>query len=130
MSIFQALNDSIQSYLSPQQCEFIERAYEYAYIAHDGVKRASGEPYITHPVAVAEILAAMKLDHEALAAALLHDVLEDTETTHQQLADAFNPSVADLVEGVTKLDKVNFKDRQQAQAENHGQSLTQEQQYL
>jgi len=118
MSIFQALNDSIQSYLSPQQCEFIERAYEYAYIAHDGVKRASGEPYITHPVAVAEILAAMKLDHEALAAALLHDVLEDTETTHQQLADAFNPSVADLVEGVTKLDKVNFKDRQQAQAEN------------
>jgi len=118
MSIFQALNDSIQSYLSPQQCEFIERAYEYAYIAHDGVKRASGEPYITHPVAVAEILALMKLDHEALAAALLHDVLEDTDTTHQQLADAFNTSVADLVEGVTKLDKVNFENREQAQAEN------------
>ncbi|GLS90685.1 guanosine-3',5'-bis(diphosphate) 3'-pyrophosphohydrolase [Psychromonas marina] len=118
MSIFQSLNDSIQSYLSPQQCEFIERAYEYAYIAHDGVKRASGEPYITHPVAVAEILASMKLDHEALAAALLHDVLEDTDTTHQQLVDAFNISVADLVEGVTKLDKVNFKNREQAQAEN------------
>jgi len=118
MSIFQALNDSIQSYLSPAQCEFIERAYEYAYVAHDGVKRASGEPYITHPVAVAEILASMKLDHEALAAALLHDVIEDTDTTHQQLADAFNISVADLVEGVTKLDKVNFKNRELAQAEN------------
>ncbi|PKG40697.1 RelA/SpoT family protein [Psychromonas sp. Urea-02u-13] len=118
MSIFQALSDSIQSYLSPEQCEFIKRAYEYAYVAHDGVKRASGEPYITHPVAVAEILASMKLDHEALAAALLHDVLEDTETTHQQLAEAFNSSVADLVEGVTKLDKVNFENREQAQAEN------------
>tara|TARA_R110001583_G_scaffold7720_8_gene37912 strand:+ start:10097 stop:12223 length:2127 start_codon:yes stop_codon:yes gene_type:complete len=118
MSIFQALNDSIQSYLSPEQCKFIERAYEYAYVAHDGIKRASGEPYITHPVAVAEILASMKLDHEAIAAALLHDVLEDTDTTHQQLADAFNLTVADLVEGVTKLDKVNFENREQAQAEN------------
>ncbi|MCP4321206.1 MAG: RelA/SpoT family protein [Psychromonas sp.] len=118
MSIFQALNDSIQSYLDPQQCEFIERAYEYAFIAHDGVKRASGEPYITHPVAVAEILAIMKLDHEALAAALLHDVIEDTDTTHKQIADAFNTTVADLVEGVTKLDKVNFENREQAQAEN------------
>ncbi|WP_022941539.1 RelA/SpoT family protein [Psychromonas hadalis] len=118
MLIFQALNDSIQSYLSPQQCEFIERAYKYAYVAHDGVKRASGEPYITHPVAVAEILALMKLDHEALAAALLHDVLEDTETTHQQLADTFNSTVADLVEGVTKLDKINFENREQAQAQN------------
>jgi len=118
MSIFQALNDSIQSYLSPSQCEFIERAYEYAFIAHDGVKRASGEPYITHPVAVAEILASMHLDHEAIAAALLHDVLEDTDTTHQQLAETFNSSVADLVEGVTKLDKVNFENREQAQAQN------------
>lgn len=118
MSIFQALSDSIQSYLSPEQCEFIERAYEYAYVAHEGVKRASGEPYITHPVAVAEILSFMKLDHEALAAALLHDVLEDTDTTYQQLSEAFNTSVADLVEGVTKLDKVNFENREQAQAEN------------
>ncbi|MEI6897132.1 MAG: RelA/SpoT family protein [Psychromonas sp.] len=118
MSIFQALNDSIQSYLSPEQCDFIERAYEYAYVAHDGIKRASGEPYITHPVAVAEILASMHLDHEAIAAALLHDVLEDTETTHQQLSETFNNSVADLVEGVTKLDKINFENREQAQAQN------------
>lgn len=118
MSIFQTLKDSVQSYLAPKQCLFIERAYEFAYIAHDGVTRASGEPYITHPVAVAEILALMKLDHETIAAALLHDVLEDTETTHQEIADAFNSNVAELVEGVTKLDKINFKDRQEAQAEN------------
>ncbi|WP_028863179.1 RelA/SpoT family protein [Psychromonas aquimarina] len=118
MLIFQALKDLTQSYLAPEQCQFIERAYEFAYAAHDGVQRASGEPYITHPVAVAEILAEMKLDHEAIAAALLHDVLEDTEVTYQELSDTFNPSVAELVEGVTKLDKVNFKDREQAQAEN------------
>ena len=118
MSIFQALKDSVQSYLAPEQCLFIERAYKFAYAAHDGVTRASGEPYITHPVAVAEILAEMKLDHEAIAAALLHDVLEDTDVTHQEIADAFNPSVAELVEGVTKLDKFNFENREQAQAEN------------
>lgn len=118
MSIFQTLKDSIQSYLAPEQCLFIERAYEFAYQAHDGVTRASGEPYITHPVAVAEILAEMKLDHEAIAAALLHDVLEDTDTTHQEIADAFTPIVAELVEGVTKLDKINFENREQAQAEN------------
>ena len=118
MSIFQALKDSIQSYLTTEQCLFIERAYKFAYAAHDGVTRASGEPYITHPVAVAEILAEMKLDHEAIAAALLHDVIEDTDTTHQEIADAFNPRVAELVEGVTKLDKFNFENREQAQAEN------------
>lgn len=118
MSIFQTLNDIIQSYLSPEQCRFIERAYEFADNAHKGVMRASGEPYITHPVAVAEILASMKLDHEAIAAALLHDVLEDTDVIHQELSEAFNPSVAELVEGVTKLDKVNFENREQAQAEN------------
>lgn len=118
MSIFQTLKEAIQSYLSVQQCQFIERAYEFAFKAHDGVTRASGEPYITHPVAVAEILADMQLDHEAIAAALLHDVLEDTKATHQELSDAFNPSVAELVEGVTKLDKVNFENREEAQAEN------------
>ncbi len=118
MSIFQALKDSVQSYLASEQCLFIERAYKFAYAAHDGVTRASGEPYITHPVAVAEILAEMKLDHEAIAAALLHDVLEDTDTTYQELANTFNPSVAELVEGVTKLDKFNFENREQAQAEN------------
>jgi len=118
MQIFKALKVSIQSYLTAEQCEFIERGYRYAYIAHDGIKRASGEPYITHPVAVAEILADMQLDYEAITAALLHDVLEDTDTTYQELSDAFNPSVAELVEGVTKLDKVNFTDRKQAQAEN------------
>lgn len=118
MSIFQALNASIQTYMTEEQRAFVVRAYHFAYAAHDGVKRASGEPYITHPVAVAEILAEMKLDYEAISAALMHDVLEDTNTTHQELSDAFNPSVAQLVEGVTKLDKFNFENREQAQAEN------------
>ena len=116
--MFQTLKASIQTYMTEEQCTFVERAYHYAYDAHDGVKRASGEPYITHPVAVAEILADMQLDYEAISAALMHDVLEDTDTTHQELADAFNPNVAQLVEGVTKLDKFNFENREQAQAEN------------
>ncbi|TEW53882.1 RelA/SpoT family protein [Psychromonas sp. RZ22] len=118
MSIFKTLKASIHTYMTEEQCAFVERAYHYAYAAHDGVKRASGEPYITHPVAVAEILADMKLDYEAISAALMHDVLEDTDTTHQELSDAFTPSVAQLVEGVTKLDKFNFENREQAQAEN------------
>ena len=118
MSIFQTLQTSIETYMTEEHCAFVERAYHYAYTAHDGVKRASGEPYITHPVAVAEILADMKLDYEAISAALMHDVLEDTEITHQELADAFTPNVAELVEGVTKLDKFNFENREQAQAEN------------
>jgi len=116
--MFQTLKASIQTYMTEEQCAFVERAYHYAYAAHDGVKRASGEPYITHPVAVAEILAGMKLDYEAISAALMHDVLEDTDTTQQELADAFSYNVAQLVEGVTKLDKFNFKDREQAQASN------------
>jgi len=118
MSIFQKLQSSIQTYMTEEQCAFVERAYHFAYAAHDGVKRASGEPYITHPVAVAEILADMKLDFEAISAALLHDVLEDTDTKHEELAEKFNPNVAELVEGVTKLDKFNFENREQAQAEN------------
>ncbi|WP_372881674.1 bifunctional (p)ppGpp synthetase/guanosine-3',5'-bis(diphosphate) 3'-pyrophosphohydrolase [Psychromonas sp.] len=118
MPIFQSLKEITESYLSPEQCEFIRRAYRFAYLAHEGIKRASGEPYITHPVAVAEILAEMKLDHEAIAAALLHDVLEDTDKTYEEIAKDFNSSVAELVEGVTKLDKVNFKSHKEAQAEN------------
>jgi len=118
MSIYQSLKDKVESYLSPEQCIFVNKAYKFAYIAHAGVTRASGEPYITHPVAVAEILADMKLDHEAITAALLHDVIEDTEITYTEIVNSFTQTVADLVEGMTKLDKINFKNPQQAQAEN------------
>ena len=118
MPIYQKLKTTIASYLSPEQCTFINKAYKHAYIAHAGVVRASGEPYITHPVAVAEILADMQLDHESIAAALLHDVIEDTEVTQEDIAQEFNTTVADLVQGMTKLEKINFKDREQAQAEN------------
>ncbi|WP_413694323.1 RelA/SpoT family protein [Psychromonas sp. KJ10-2] len=118
MFMFQPLKASIQTYMTEEHVAFVERAFHYAYAAHDGVKRASGEPYITHPVAVAGILADMKLDYEAISAALMHDVLEDTDTTHEELAEAFNADVAQLVEGVTKLDKFNFENREQAQAQN------------
>ena len=80
--------------------------------------RSSGDPYITHPVAVTVLLANMKLDHETLAAALMHDVIEDTEVSKQELADEFGDTIADLVEGVSKLDKLDFKDKREFQAEN------------
>lgn len=86
--------------------------------AHEGQTRSSGEPYIIHPVAVARILAEMHLDNETLMAALLHDVIEDTEVTKEELAAQFGETVAELVDGVSKLDKLKFRDRKEAQAEN------------
>jgi len=80
--------------------------------------RSSGDPYITHPVAVAGILADMHLDHETIMAALLHDVIEDTHYSQEDLAEAFGDTVAELVEGVSKLDKLAFSTKQEAQAEN------------
>jgi len=118
MSIYQPLKELVESYLAPEQCAFIYKAYQHASVAHEGVTRASGDPYITHPVAVAEILADMQLDHESIAAALLHDVIEDTATTQKELKEQFNSTVADLVQGMTKLAKVDYKNKEQAQAEN------------
>jgi GTP pyrophosphokinase/guanosine-3',5'-bis(diphosphate) 3'-pyrophosphohydrolase len=86
--------------------------------AHEGQMRSSGEPYITHPVAVAYNLAKMHLDHETLMAALLHDVIEDTDTTKDDLAELFGNTVAELVEGVSKLDKLKFDNKEEMQAEN------------
>jgi guanosine-3',5'-bis(diphosphate) 3'-pyrophosphohydrolase len=86
--------------------------------AHEGQTRSSGEPYIIHPVAVARILAEMRLDIETLQAALLHDVIEDTEVTKEELEEQFGNTVAELVDGVSKLDKLKFRDRKEAQAEN------------
>ncbi|MCK5818750.1 MAG: RelA/SpoT family protein [Psychromonas sp.] len=118
MPAYQKLKELVASYLTPDQCTFIHKAYKHAKIAHDGVTRASGEPYITHPIAVAEILANMQLDHESIAAALLHDVIEDTPITQNEIKDHFNSTVADLVQGMTKLAKVDFRNKEQAQAEN------------
>ncbi|QBF83438.1 bifunctional GTP diphosphokinase/guanosine-3',5'-bis pyrophosphate 3'-pyrophosphohydrolase [Shewanella maritima] len=118
MYLFEGLKESASSYLEPEQVELLKQAYKVARDAHEGQMRTSGEPYITHPVAVARILADMRLDYETLMAALLHDTIEDTPVTKEELAELFGMTVAELVEGVSKLDKLKFRDKKEAQAEN------------
>ncbi len=118
MYLFEGLKESASVYLEPDQVELLKQAYQVARDAHEGQMRTSGEPYITHPVAVARILADMRLDHETLMAALLHDTIEDTPVTKEELAELFSESIAELVEGVSKLDKLKFRDKKEAQAEN------------
>ncbi|MGB0894280.1 MAG: bifunctional GTP diphosphokinase/guanosine-3',5'-bis pyrophosphate 3'-pyrophosphohydrolase [Parashewanella sp.] len=118
MYLFEGLNEVASGYLAPEQVDLLKQAFKVAQDAHEGQMRSSGEPYITHPVAVAIILAEMRLDHETLMAALLHDTIEDTPITHQDLSEKFGRDVAELVEGVSKLDKLKFRDKKEAQAEN------------
>ena len=118
MQYFDGLKEVVTSYLPAKQVEIIQDAYLFAQKAHDGQFRCSGEPYITHPVAVATILADMRLDYETIIAALLHDTIEDTPVTFQDITEKFGKHVAILVEGVSKLDKLKFRNRQEAQAEN------------
>jgi len=116
--LIENLVEVASSYLEPSQVEQIKQAYIVARDAHSGQFRSSGEPYVTHPVAVSQILADMHLDHETLIAALLHDVIEDTPVTQDQLAEQFGQTVGELVEGVSKLDKLKFRNKEEAQAEN------------
>jgi len=116
--LIENLVEVASSYLEPSQVKEIEQAYRVAKAAHSGQFRSSGEPYVTHPVAVCQILADMRLDHETLIAALLHDVIEDTPVTQQELAAHFGDVIGELVEGVSKLDKLKFRDQREAQAEN------------
>src|ERR1043165_4576292 len=95
-------------YLKPDDVARLETAYQFSEAAHNGQFRASGDPYISHPLAVANILAQLHLDSQALTAALLHDVMEDTAVTKTQLAKEFGKPVADLVDGVSKLDRIEF----------------------
>ncbi|QYJ75678.1 MULTISPECIES: bifunctional GTP diphosphokinase/guanosine-3',5'-bis pyrophosphate 3'-pyrophosphohydrolase [Shewanella] len=118
MYLFEGLKESASAYLDSGQVALLKQAYQVARDAHEGQMRTSGEPYITHPVAVAKILSDMRLDHETLMAALLHDTIEDTHVTKEDLAELFGNAVADLVEGVSKLDKLKFRDKKEAQAEN------------
>lgn len=118
MILFEPLKQIIQSYLPEEQIQSIYRAFVLAKDAHEGQFRSSGEPYITHPVSVACIVAGLKLDYEAIMAALLHDVIEDTPYTQSQLTAEFGQSVAEIVEGVSKLDKLKFRTRQEAQIAN------------
>lgn len=114
---------AVLGYLKPKDVEHIEEAYEVARAAHSGQYRASGEPYITHPLAVAKILAEWHLDAQALMAALLHDVVEDTLTTKTEIAKRFGKPVAELVDGVSKIDRIEFATLQHAQAENFRKML-------
>jgi len=116
--LFEPLKEHVSNYLSKVQIDLLKQAYVVARDAHEGQMRSSGEPYITHPVAVAHNLAKMHLDHETLMAALLHDVIEDTEVTKDELAELFGHTVAELVEGVSKLDKLKFNNKEEMQAEN------------
>ena len=111
------------SYLPADQLLRLRHAWEVGAAAHAGQTRKSGEPYITHPVAVAQVLAELGLDVETLVAAILHDTIEDTPLTHAEIVEAFGESVAELVEGVTKLDKLSFRDRQEAAAESFRKML-------
>jgi len=105
-------------YLPKQQLGVIADAYSFSADAHQGQKRRSGDPYITHPVAVAGILADLRLDHHSLAAALMHDVIEDTPTAKHEIAAKFGSEIAALVDGVSKLDKLNFSSRTELQVES------------
>ncbi|MDE2278756.1 MAG: bifunctional (p)ppGpp synthetase/guanosine-3',5'-bis(diphosphate) 3'-pyrophosphohydrolase [Xanthomonadaceae bacterium] len=118
----QALNDQL-GYLAAPQIQRVLRAFEVGAEAHAGQTRKSGEPYITHPVAVAGILAELGMDAETIIAAILHDTLEDTALSRSALAGEFGETVAELVDGVTKLDKMRFGSRQEADAESFRKML-------
>ena len=108
----------IYEYYTGDDRDMLLRAYDFAREAHRNQKRASGEPYFIHPCAVAEILVDLGLDAETIAAALLHDVIEDTSATEDTVRENFGEEVLSLVEGVTKLDKIVFKSQEEEEAEN------------
>ncbi len=109
----------LSSYLDTNRINQVRRAYYYAEQAHEGQMRKSGDRYITHPpLAVAGILADLRLDHQSLMAAMLHDVIEDTGIPKDALAEQFGEDVAELVDGVSKLTQIEFRSRAEAQAEN------------
>ncbi|HTD91072.1 MAG TPA: bifunctional (p)ppGpp synthetase/guanosine-3',5'-bis(diphosphate) 3'-pyrophosphohydrolase [Burkholderiales bacterium] len=118
-----ALLKECSGYLKPEDISQLQSAYQFSESAHHGQFRDSGEPYISHPLAVAGILAQWHLDSQALTAALLHDVMEDTAVTKHELLKTFGKPVAELVDGVSKLDKVEFETREEAQAENFRKML-------
>ena len=115
---FLKLRDLLNTYLDPDKVAIILRAFEVGTAAHEGQTRKTGEPYIHHPVAVAQILANMRMDHESIAAAILHDTIEDTPLTKADITRQFGVYIADLVDGVTKLDQMKFRTRIEADAES------------
>ncbi|MDC1281562.1 bifunctional (p)ppGpp synthetase/guanosine-3',5'-bis(diphosphate) 3'-pyrophosphohydrolase [Methylophilaceae bacterium] len=113
----------LKEYLQPEEIDLVWRAYRLSNKAHEGQKRSSGEDYISHPVSVACIAAKFHLDAASIQAALLHDVVEDTQVTLEDIATQFSPQVAKIVEGLSKLDKIHFNDATHAQAENFRKML-------
>ncbi|MDH3647693.1 MAG: RelA/SpoT family protein [Gammaproteobacteria bacterium] len=113
----------LQDHLPEDQVNIVYEAYRFGADAHEGQKRLSGEPYISHPVAVAGILADLKLDYQSICAALLHDVIEDTGADKSLIADRFGDDVAEIVDGVSKLDQLQFKNRAEAQAQSFRKML-------
>ncbi len=113
----------VASYMTKEHTSFVERAYEFAYEAHKDQVRQSGEPYIIHPIQVAGILAKLRMDPHTVATGFLHDVVEDTPVTLEDLTREFGPDVAMLVDGVTKLGKIHYKSHEEQLAENHRKML-------
>ena len=115
---FEAMLKQVQANRPSDDVSLIRKAWEFCVKHHDGQIRASGEPYIIHPLEVAEVLAELQMDATAIAAGLLHDAVEDTPATNEEIAEAFGDQVAHIVEGVTKIDKIQFANREDRQAEN------------
>ena len=123
MADINLLVEEASAYLKPRDVEHVREAIEFSRAAHQGQTRQSGDPYISHPIAVARILATLRLDVQAIIAALLHDVVEDTSITTEQVAEKFGKPVAKLVDGLSKLDRIQFETREDAQAENFRKML-------
>jgi guanosine-3',5'-bis(diphosphate) 3'-pyrophosphohydrolase len=117
------LEKHTRTYLPQNEVNKIRRAYEFGLKAHDGQTRKSGEPYIHHPLEVARILADMHMDYQTLSAAILHDVIEDTETVKEEIRSQFDDDIAELVDGVSKLTQIEFDSRAEAQAQNFRKML-------
>src|SRR2546421_8628249 len=120
---FEDLLDKVRAYSPDADVELLRRAYVFSAFEHKGRVRDSGEPYLIHPLAVADFLAEMKLDAVAIAAGLLHDVVEDTLTTIERIRELFGPEVAHVVEGVTKISAIPFSSSEERQAENFRKML-------
>ena len=118
-AMYQHLEDTVRGYNPSANFQQIRQAYEFARDLHGPQLRKDGSPFVTHPLAVAQIVAEeLHLDSESIVAALLHDTIEDTEATHEQLAKLFSPTIADLVEGVSKLTRVHYTSKEEEQMEN------------
>src|SRR5918912_1871187 len=123
MTRFEDLLEQVRNYTSDEEREFLRRAYVFSALEHKGQVRHSGEPYLVHPLEVADFLADMKLDVVAVAAGLLHDVVEDTLTTPERIAELFGPEIPHVVEGVTKIGAIPFSSSEERQAENFRKML-------